>query len=270
MDLSIIILNYNTKNLLRECLRALRLARPEIKMEILVIDNDSADGSAAMVLSEFPEARLIRAPRNLGYAGGNNLGIKSAVGRYIMIMNPDILVFPGSLESFLSFMEANPGVGIAGPQLINPDGSIQYSCYRFQTPFTPLYRRTAIGLLPFGRRAVKDYLMEDFDHRSVSDVDWLLGGALLVRRSALETVGLLDENFFMYFDDTDWCRRFWENGWRVAYAPVSRFVHFHQRHSQGGVIELLRKRTARMHLLSAYSYFRKYHGKNNPRREATN
>jgi hypothetical protein len=266
MDLSIIILNHKTKNLLKECLRAIRFAQPKLVFEVIVVDNASGDGSPEMVLADFPEARLIRAEENLGYAGGNNLGLKAATGRAIMVMNPDILVLPGSLETLVRFLDTHGDVGVVGPGLVNPNGSIQPSCYRFHSVLTPLYRRTLLGLLPAGKRAVADYLMADFDHEQVRDVDWLLGGALCARRSAIEQVGPLDEAFFLYFDDTDWCRRFWEHGWRVVYCPDARMVHFHQRASRGGVLELFRNPTARMHARSALTYFRKYRGKENPRR----
>jgi GT2 family glycosyltransferase len=265
MILSIIILNFRTKNLLKECLRGIRMVKPALPYEVIVVDNASGDGSAEMVLADFPEVRLVRAERNLGYAGGNNLGMKAAVGKYVMIINPDIFVAPGSFESLVAYMDAHPEVGVVGPQLLNPDGTVQQSCYRFQTPLIPLYRRTILGKLPAGKRAVAKYLMEDFDHKSEREVDWLLGGALLVRRSAIDQVGMLDESFFLYFDDTDWCRRFWEHGWKVVYVPGSQMVHFHQRASKGGVMTLFKNKTARIHLQSAITYFRKYHNKANPR-----
>ncbi len=265
MTLSIIILNFRTKNLLRECLRGIRIVKPALAFEVIVVDNASGDGSAEMVIAEFPEVRLIRAERNLGYAGGNNLGMKAAVGKYVMIINPDILVAPGSFETLVTFMDAHPDVGIAGPQLLNPDGTVQQSCYRFQTPLIPLYRRTIFGKLPAGKRAVAKYLMEDFDHKTEREVDWLLGGALFVRRTAIDAVGILDESFFLYFEDTDWCRRFWEHGWKVVYVPQSQMVHFHLRASKGGVTTLFKNKTARVHLQSAVTYFRKYYKKANPR-----
>jgi len=265
MDLSLIILNYNTKNLLRECLRGIRICAPKLAMEVIVVDNASSDKSVEMVVAEFPEVKVIRAESNLGYAGGNNLGIKAAVGRYIMVMNADILLMPDALERLVSFMDANPKVGLVGPQLLNPDRTIQRSCYRFHSLLTPIYRRTVVGLLPFARQSNSDYLMKDFDHGSERDVDWLLGGALVARREAVAEVGPLDTGFFMYMDDTDWCRRFWEKGWRVTYCPEAKMVHFHQRQSSGGVVALFRKPTARYHARSAVTYFRKYLGKENPR-----
>ena len=265
MDLSVIILNYKTKNLLKECLRGIRIATPKLALEVIVVDNASGDGSPEMVLADFPEVRIIRSKKNLGYAGGNNLGLKAASGRYVMIMNPDILVWPGSIEALVTYMDAHQDVGLVGPKLTNPDGTTQQSCYRFHTPMIPLYRRTIAGRLPHARRALAEFLMEDFDHASPREVDWLLGGALIARREAAAGVGPLDESFFLYFDDTDWCRRFWEKGWKVVYCPDSVMVHFHQRASKGGVTELFRNPVARIHVRSAVTYFRKYQGKENPR-----
>lgn len=265
MDLSIIILNFKTKNLLRECLRTVEVAKPSLNFEVIVVDNASNDGTAEMLRAEFPSVRLIQSDRNRGYAGGNNLGIRAASGKYIMVMNPDILVWPQSIEKLVTFMDTHTDVGIAGPQLTNPDGTIQQSCYRYQTLLTPVYRRTILGKLPWAKRAVDLYLMKDFDHKTVRDVDWLLGGALIVRREAMEKVGLLDESFFLYFEDADWCRRFWEHGFRVTYVPDSSMVHFHQRASKGGVLTLVKNKVARVHVKSGITYFKKYRGKKNPR-----
>lgn len=266
LDLSIIILNYRSRGLLKECLRAIRLARPAIAVEVIVVDNASGDGTPVMVRSEFPDVRLIASDRNLGYAGGNNLGLKAATGRNVMIMNPDIIVRDGSLETLVKYLDEHANVGLVGPKLTNPDGSMQYSCYRFHTLMTPVYRRTPLGALPFARRAINSFIMTDLDRTAPREVDWLLGGAIVARRSAAEKVGLLDERFFLYFDDVDWSRRFWEAGFRVVYVPSSEMVHFHKRESaEGEWWKIFTNKVGRTHLLSAYKYFLKYKGKENPR-----
>lgn len=265
MDLSIIILNYRSRGLLKECLRALRLARPQLAVEIIVVDNASGDGTPAMVRAEFPEVRLIASDRNLGYAGGNNLGLKAATGRNVMIMNPDIIVRDGSLETLVAYLDEHADVGLVGPKLLNPDGSVQYSCYRFHTVMTPIFRRTPLGELGVGRRALDRFLMADLDRKAHSEVDWLLGGAIVARRLAALKVGLLDERFFLYFDDVDWSRRFWEAGFKVVYVPASEMVHFHKRESaEGEWWKIVTNRVGRAHLKSAVRYFLKYHGKPNP------
>lgn len=259
MDLSIVILNYRSKGLVKQCVKTIGLYAPKASYEIIVVDNDSGDGVGAMLEERFPEVRFIRSPANVGYAGGNNLGVRAARGRYVVIMNPDITVRPGALDAMVAFMEANPEVGIMGPKLVHPDGSIDASCYRFPTYAIPIYRRTPLGRLASGRQAVSRYLMEDYDHRTTRDVDWLLGAVLMVRRSALDEVGPLDERYFLYFEDTDWCRRFWQAGWRVVYYTGAEMVHYHERLSaQGSWIVSPFRRSTRIHIASCIKYFRKW------------
>lgn len=266
MDLSVIILNYRTRGLLIECLRALALARPALSYEIIVVDNASGDGAAALVRKEFQSIRVIESPRNLGYAGGNNVGLKVATGRYLMIMNPDIITFPTALETLVGYLDEHQDVGMVGPRLQNPDGTPQPSCYRFHTPWIPVFRRTPLGGLPWARRALQRFMLGDADLTKPTDVDWLLGGAVVARREAVLRVGVLDERFFLYFDDVDWCRRFWQAGYRVVYLPNAYLVHFHQRASaEGQWWGIMRTRAGREHVKSAFKYFLKYRGKPHPR-----
>ncbi len=267
MDLSIIVLSYNGKRLLRECLRSIRFADPKLRHEVIVVDNASADGSAEMVAKEFPEHALIKAGANLGYAGGNNLGLAAARGRYVMIMNPDIFVKDGALEELVRWLEAHPEVGVVGPKLVNGDGETrQESAYRYHTPIVPVLRRTPLGRTGWGKRKVEAFLMKDAQTDAPTEVDWLLGGALVARREAVAQVGLLDERFFLYFDDVDWCRRFWEKGWKVVFLPHVSLIHLHQRQSaDGDMLGVVTNPVTRIHLRSAVRYFRKYWGKPNPR-----
>ncbi len=216
MDISIIILNYKSERLVRQCVKTIRLCKPQLSYEVIVVDNHSEDGVAEMLQENFPEVLCISSSENVGYATGNNLGIKRAQGRYVVIMNPDITLRPGSLEAMVVAMDADKTIGILGPKLERPDGSIDFSCYRFPRYSVPLYRRTPFGKLSAGKRVIAEYLMEDYDRKETKDVDWLLGAVLMVRRSTLEKVGLLDERFFLYFEDTDWCRRFGLAVYRVG------------------------------------------------------
>lgn len=267
MDLSIIVLSYNGKRLLRECLRSIRFADPKLRYEVIVVDNASADGSAEMVAKEFPEHRLIQAGANLGYAGGNNLGLAAAAGRHVMIMNPDIFLKDGALEELVRYLDAHPDVGMVGPKLVNGDGRTrQESAYRFHTPIVPALRRTPLGRTAWGSRKLRRFLMEDADTSGATEVDWLLGGAIVARREAVAQVGLLDERFFLYFDDVDWSRRFWEKGWKVVFLPQVSLIHLHQRQSaEGDLLGVITNPVTRIHLRSAVQYFRKYWGKPNPR-----
>ncbi|MFZ5364069.1 MAG: glycosyltransferase family 2 protein [Patescibacteria group bacterium] len=259
MDLSIIILNYRARGLLKECLKGIKMVHPKLDYEIIVVDNASGDGTAQMMRESFPEINFIASEENLGYAKGNNLGIKKARGRYVMIVNPDIIVFPGVLESLVHFLDERQDVGIVGPKLLNPDKSLQYSCYRFPGFWEPVYRRTPLGRFDFAKKKLDHYLMKDFDHNSVREVDWLLGGCLLIRRKALDDVGFLDERYFAYFDDVDLCRSIWEKKWKVVYNPEVSVIHFHRRESaEGHWLGAIFKKVTRIHLASWLKYFKKW------------
>ena len=266
MDLSIIILNYKSQGLTRQCLRGIKSANIELAYEVIVVDNCSGDMSPKSLQKEFTDIKIIALPKNKGYAAGNNAGIRQAQGKYVLILNPDVAVFPRSMEKLVQFMNEHQEVGIAGPKLINPDGTIQSSCYRFPAWHTPILRRTPLGKVSWARKYLDKYLMKDFDHQSSCPVDWLLGACLIVRRQALDKVGLLDENYFLYIEDTDWCRRFWENGYQVYYIANIELVHYHKRESAstpgiGGIFSY----PTRIHIKSFIHYLKKFKGKPNPR-----
>ncbi|MEK9152955.1 MAG: glycosyltransferase family 2 protein [Patescibacteria group bacterium] len=259
MDLSIVILDYKSRGLVRQCVKTLKLFAPAQKTEIIVVDNASGQGTGGMIRREYPDVVMIDNPANVGFAAGNNAGIRRSTGKYVLIMNPDITVRPGAIEAMIAHMEANPEIGLLGPRLVHPDGSIDVSCYRYPTPMIPAYRRTPLGRLPAGRKALSYYLMDDFDHGQSRDVDWLLGAVLLVRRSAMDKVGLLDERYFLYFEDTDWCRRFWQAGFRVVFFAGAEMVHYHERLSaQGSWVTGLFRKATRIHIASCVKYFKKW------------
>lgn len=280
MKLSIIILNYKSKGLLKQCLKGIVLSQPKIEYEIIVVDNNSGDGSLAMTKNlltkeyfskqekligqeiEIPPYKTIQSPVNGGFSAGNNIGIKASVGEYFMILNPDIAIVPGVIEKMVEYMEKNPKAGIIGPKLLNPDQTVQYSCRRFPNYLVPLFRRSIVGRLPFAKKMVDSYLMIDFDHQKTVEVDWLFGACLLIRRSASEKIGLLDERYFMYFEDMDYCRRFWENGYKIIYLADVEIIHYHAQYSsqREGIMGIF-SRGGQIHLISGLKYFLKYRGK---------
>lgn len=267
VDVSILIVHTFEANLVRQTLRGIRRAAPRLQYEILVMDNNPGAGLYAHLRRDFPGVRYIPMDANRGFGYAMNAGIAASTGKYVLIFNPDIIVSPGALEALHAFMEANPDVGTVGPRLDNPDGSLQHSCYRFHTPMIPVYRRTPLGMLPRGKRAVARFLMIDDPHDAVMDVDWIMGSAMFTRRDALAKVGTFDDAIFLYLEDTDLCRRLWEGGWRVVYNPLVRMVHYHRRASgDGSLLAQLFSRMTRHHIRSAIYYFRKYHGKPDPRR----
>jgi GT2 family glycosyltransferase len=259
IDLSIIILNYKTKGLLRECLKEIRTVSPNLNYEIIVVDNGSNDGTAEMMKNDFSDIKFVASCRNLGYAAGNNLGIKESRGRYVMIMNSDIIISTGSLEKLVSYMDNHSDVGVVGPKLLNPDRTLQDSCYRLPSFWVPVYRRTPLGKLDFAKKELDKYLMKDWDHNFAREVDWLLGGCLLISREALNDVGLLDERYFAYYDDVDLCRSMWENKWRVVYYPEVSVIHFHRRESaDGNWWTGIFKKVTRIHIKSWITYSKKW------------
>ncbi len=259
MDLSIIIVNYKEPGFLKQCLKGIRQAQPQLTYEVIVVDNASGDRSLPMVREHFPEVILLPQKKNLGFPVGNNVGVRRSRGRYVLLLNPDIAVFKGVLEQLVAYLDEHPDVGIVAPKLLNPDQSVQTSCYRFPTPMVPILRRTPLGRLPFAKKILRHYLMLDWDHNDDRLVGWVLGSCMLVRRTAFEQVGLMDERFFMYFEDVDWCRRFWEHGWKVVYRSSTSMVHYHQRMSaeSPGLNGVFQKLT-RIHIQSGLKYFRKY------------
>ncbi len=266
IDVSILIVHTYEGDVLRQTLRGLRRAAPKISCEVLVMDNRPSAGIGEMLKKEFPWVRHLPQEQNWGFGSSMNRGVEASSGRYVLIFNPDIVVQPGALEELMFFMDAHPEVGACGPKLLNPDGTLQYSCYRQPTLMLPAYRRTPLGKLARGKRAVDRYLMCDADHAQTMQVDSLIGAALFARREALEKVGLFDEQFFMYYEDSDLCRRFWEHGFPVVYHPAACMVHYHGRASaQGNLLSQLTNRFTWIHIHSFVKYWRKYRHSTNPR-----
>ena len=288
MQLSIIIVNYKTGPLTKVLIESL-LSQMDIrngslylntspltpllqkergnKVEVIVVDNDSGDESVSFLRSDFPEISVIENGKNLGFAGGVNAGIEAAKGEYYLVLNPDMVAVDGSPQALVNYMEDNKDVGMGGGKLLSPNGDLQYSCFRFYRPMTIVYRRTWLGKTSAGQRDLARFEMHDYDRTNAQDVDWLQGSCMIIRARAVEEIGLMDkERFFMYFEDVDWCRRFWEAGWRVTYIPEAEFSHFHQRSSErGSIIASLTNWATREHIKSAIKYFIKYRGKRLPR-----
>ncbi|TSC56668.1 MAG: family 2 glycosyl transferase [Parcubacteria group bacterium Gr01-1014_18] len=257
MDLSIIILNYKSSGLCRTAIRGIEKIPHKISYEIIVVDNDSRDGLDQIMKDEFPHIRFIQSGKNLGHPAGNNLGISASSGRYVMILNADIAVLDNAFDKVVEYMDAHPQVGASACRLMNPDGTLQYSCRRFYRMMTPLYSRTFLGKTRRGDAHMRDFLMIDYDHSKSGPVDWLQGSCLLLRRSVLQKIGAMDERFFLYFGDVDWCRRVWNSGHEVHYIANASIVHYFHRESRGGMKMLLNP-VGRLHIRDWVAYLRKY------------
>ncbi|MDW8325447.1 MAG: glycosyltransferase family 2 protein [Anaerolineales bacterium] len=275
LDLGVVILNWNTRDLLRNCLKSVFASTGLSAYRVVVVDNASTDGSAAMVRAEFPQALLIESRANNGYAAGNNLGLR-ALGfadlvpsregvleresagkgeppRYALLLNPDTVVPPTALAEMVTYMDARPQVGIAGPRLVLPNGQLDLACRRsFPTPEVSFYRLTGLSrLFPrsrlFGRYNLT-YLSPDVE----TEVDSVVGAFMLVRGAAIAQAGLLDENFFMYGEDLDWALRIKQHGWQVRYNPAVTVLHVKRAASR-------RSRRAQIAFHEAMLYFYRKH-----------
>ncbi len=258
MDISVVIVSYNGREHLRRCLDSLLAHPPAVEREVIVVDNDSDDGSADMVASDFPSVGLLRMSRNLGFAAGANRGIEGATGEAIVLLNPDSEIGADPFAPLLAYLHEHEDVGIVAPRLLNSDGSLQLSCRGFPTFSAALFNRYSLltRLFPRNRYSAR-YLLTDWRHDSISKVDWVSGACLMIRRSLLERIGLLDEGYFMYIEDVDLCQRVHRAGMRVVYFPETSVVHHIGKSSR-----TLAARSILARHRSMWHYYKKYLQKN--------
>ena len=224
--LSIVVVTWNAKDVLLDCLESIeRVVHPRsdewrIETETLVVDNGSEDGSVKAARERFPWVELIALPDNLGFAGGNNVGLRQTKGRHIVLLNSDTIVLPDALEKCVRYLDANPDVGVVGPQLLNPDHSKQNCIHNHPSLVTELVPKGVLETL-----FPKQFPSKRYEHPAPIDVPAVLGACLFARRELLEQVGLMPEDYFFFLEETDWCFRIAAAGWRIAHVPDARIVH---------------------------------------------
>ena len=256
LDLSIVIVSWNTRDLLEACLQSVLRQCPGpmdrmISVEVLVVDNGSADGAPETVRQAFPQVHLIENEDNPGFARANNQAIQVCRGRYVLLLNPDTDVRPGATDALVRFMDEHPEAGAAGPLVLNPDETIQRSCHRAPTIFREFWRMFHLDVI----RRVSEYAMETWTHDRARSVDVVQGACLILRREALDRVGLLDERFFIYSEEVDLCQRLRQDGWTINWVPWAQIVHYGgQSTSQVGEAMFLQLYRAKI------LYFRKHFG----------
>ena len=222
MQLSVVVVSHNTRELLAACLQSLDEHLRDVEHEVCVVDNASTDGSAALVRERFPHVRLLANERNAGFSAAVNAAIEATAGRYLCWLNPDTRLLDDGMAAVLAYLDAHERVGVVGPQLVNADGSIQLSFRSFPTYATAFFNRNSLLTRFFPRnRYTRDYLHTDWDHGLVQETDWVSGACLIHRRA----LGRLDERFFMYMEDIDFCLRARGAGWSVVYHPALRVLH---------------------------------------------
>lgn len=248
LDLAVVIVSYNTVDLLRACLHSVMNSDAKIAYAVCVVDNASTDGSADMVRTEFPQVQLIAHNKNVGYSAANNMGLRwfgfqqskkpniDTLPRYALLLNPDTVVPPKAFAEMIAFMDNHPLAGVAGPCVLRPDGSLDKACKRtFPSPKVSLYHMTGLGKLFPNSRTFNSYNLEYLPDTAVESVDSVVGAYMQLRREAIEEVGLLDEAFFMYGEDLDWAKRIKDAGWEVWYNGKTQITHVKEAASSQSV-----------------------------------
>ena len=266
-DIAIVIVNYKMKDLIDRCLETLfrDVEGDSLDIDIIVVDNHSEDGVEKMLKETYPTVRFVSQKNNPGFGTSQNVGLSSLDARYYFALNPDTEFLPGqhTIRRLYEFMEAQPKIGMIGPKIVYPDGSLQYSCWRFPSFFQPFYNRTKLGKSSRGKKHHDYHMMKDFDHEKTMPVDAIMGSAMFVRGDAMKKVGMFDERFWMYFEDIDWCIRMWEEHWPVYYVHDIVLQHLHGRGSakvSGLFNAFLKNKLFRVHIQSWLKYMWKWRG----------
>jgi hypothetical protein len=251
-QVAVIIVSWNTRELLARCLSAVFASVPPPDVEVWVVDNGSTDGSPQMIAAGFPQVRLIRNSANVGFSRANNQVLRQIASDYALLLNPDAILPPETLGTLWGWMESHPAVGVVGPTLVNPDGSFQAAGNDFPRLFTQWLTQAGLA-----HRMLGPYFPSHGPARVEAAVrtDWVGGACLLARAEAIRAVGLLDETFFMYSEETDWCFRMWRAGWEVNWLPAVHCIHYRGQSSRQALIQT----PARL-ALASYRFFRKHYG----------
>jgi GT2 family glycosyltransferase len=258
IDLSIIIVSYNAKELLRKCLESISRFQQDLDFEVMVIDNHSDDGSTEMLKGKYSRVKLLQNQRNLGFAAACNQGILRSRGRFILLLNPDTEFTSGGITKMVEFLAAHSQVGICGPQMIDPKGEVLFSCRSFPSFLTAISSSQSVLNRFFSNNPLsKKYLLKDVDRSQEKEVDWVSGSSLLAKREVFEKIGLLDEIFFMYVEDVDFCYRAKKSGFLVYYFPQAIVVH-----QVGASTRRNRLSMQIEHHKSMYHFYRKHHHPN--------
>lgn len=254
-DLGVVIVNYRTLDLTLQCVASLLEHAITSADRIIVVDNASPDGSGERLQETLPAGvQVVLSKVNGGFGAGVNIGIAALTTELVLVLNPDTYFLRNNMHLVRQIFESQPRVGVAGLKLINTDGSLQYSARRFYSLSDIVARRTVLGRLRPMRKLIGSHLLQQQWLEESFEADWVMGTGFVVRRSAFEQVGRMDEGYFLYFEEVDLCARMWVNGWRVVAIPQVELVHEHQRHSQAGIWSS----SGQVHLRSMMRFFSKF------------
>lgn len=257
---SIAVQSYKNPEMLSLCLRSVQEHCAQIDYELIVADGATEDVTVTMMREDFPEARFIPHKDNVGFGALVNACIDHVSGEYVFFINPDTILEKHTVPDLIAFMDEHTTVGLCGPRQKNFNGQFENTRFRFYQPMTIVYRRTFLKRFAFAKKHLARFEMRDETRMEPYPVEWVIGSAMFVRREAIKKVGKMDRRFFMYMEDVDWCRRFWENGYVVCYNPQVTMYHFYGKGSaKGGVLKgLMFNRLTWIHIASGIKYFWKY------------
>lgn len=257
---SIAVQSYKNSEMLSLCLKSVQEHCADIDYELIVADGETSEDTKMMMREDFADVTFIPHDDNVGFGAMVNACSDKAQGEYIFFINFDTVLEKKTVSQFIAFMDAHPKVGLAGPKQKNFNGNYENTRFRFYQPKTILYRRTFLKKFNFAKKHLAYFEMEDVRNSGPYTVEWVIGSAMFVRRSMMEKVGKMDSQFFMYMEDVDWCRRFWEAGYLVCYNPQITMYHFYGKGSaKGGIFKgLLFNRLTWVHIDSGIKYFKKY------------
>ncbi len=267
-ELSIVITVYGKTDLLELCVESIHAnLKTEIDYEIIVAVSAVEESARDLMREKYPEITFIPNKENKGFGVVANQGINKAVGKYIFVINHDIIIKDDAIQKLLQYIKTHKDVGLVGPKLVNFDGSIQNSAFRFYKWKTIVYRRTFLGKLKFGKKHIDKFLLkEGLAKNKIADVDWIMGSAMMTSAEAIARVGKFDERFFMYFEDVDWCWRFWQAGYKVIYNSTVQVAHYHGKASlnKNVVQAVFMNKYTRIHIGSALGFFKKHFREKEP------
>ncbi|MDI6785916.1 MAG: glycosyltransferase family 2 protein [bacterium] len=254
IDVSVIIISHNHAHFLTPCLESLYKHTKEVTFEVFLIDNKSDDDTVEVIKNNFKDVILIENKKRYSFAKNNNIGIKKSKGRYVLLLNPDTTLSDNVLKMMVDFMKEHKEAGIAACKLLNPDGTVQDSCRMFPTPQAILFRGFRLDRWFKNVKFYQRYLMHDFNHNELREIDWALGAFLFVRREVIEEIGIMDESYPLYYEDIDWCYRVKRCDWKVYYVPHVSIIHHYLRTSAKSFIN--KKKI--MHLISIFHFYNKH------------
>jgi len=256
IDLSIIIVSWNIKDFLRRCLSSIYKNPPAGAFEIFVVDNNSNDGTVEMIKKEFPDAILIENNKNLGFARANNQALRVSKDRYALLLNPDTEVLAGTLDGLINFMDNHPFCGALGCKIVYSNGNLQRSCRSFPTLLSEFWRNTTLDTLFPKNKLIGKYHIGYWEHNDIREVEQLMGACIMARRKTLEETGLLDEQYFMYYEEVDLCYRIKKAGWKIYFTPEAEIIHYAKQSSKQADVDMLVERNK-----SLYRFFKKHYGR---------